>query len=47
MTGIDDPYEEPDGAELRVVPGDPADPVATVLDLVRPATPDSTLRPAT
>jgi bifunctional enzyme CysN/CysC len=47
MTGIDDPYEEPDGAELRVVPGDPADPVATVLDLVRPATPDSILRPAT
>ena len=34
MTGIDDPYEPPLDAELRVAPTDPPDPVAAVLDVI-------------
>ena len=34
MTGIDDPYEPPTDADLRIAPGDPPDPVAAVLDAI-------------
>jgi bifunctional enzyme CysN/CysC len=34
MTGIDDPYERPQQAELIVRPGEPPDPVAAVLAML-------------